>query len=82
MIKSDSTSIYQIKTQERLKEKWAAWFNGMIVRLEEPGDGSMGTTLFVTVPDQAALRGVLNKLWDLNLTLISVIQQDPKRSTP
>ena len=81
MIQTDIPATYQIRTRERLQEKWAAWVNGQIVRCEAPREEAVGTTLLVTVPDQAALRGVVNKLWDLNLTLISMIQQEPKRST-
>jgi hypothetical protein len=82
MTHPDTPATYQIRTRERLQEKWAAWVGGRIVRLDAPGREAVGTTLLVTVPDQAALRGVVNKLWDLNLTLISIIQQEPKRSTP
>jgi hypothetical protein len=64
--------IYQIKVRGWLRGKWADWFNGRIVTIHNPGDGSNETTIDVFVPDQAALRGILNKLWDLNLTLISV----------
>jgi hypothetical protein len=63
---------YQITVQGRLKEKWAPWFNGMVCRMTYGED----TILHVQVLDQAALRGLLNKLWDLNLTLIAVILQD------
>ena len=82
MIQTDTPTTYQIRTRERLQEKLAAWVGGLIVPSKLPECDMVGTTLLVTVPDQAALRGVVNKLWDLNLTLISVIQQEPKRSTP
>ena len=81
MNQADTVSTYQIRTRERLQKKWAAWVGGLIVQPELPDEGMFGTTLLVTVPDQAALRGVVNKLWDLNLTLISVIQQEQDRST-
>ena len=65
---------YKIIIAGHLKEKWAEWLNGMVIGIENKEDGSHHTTITVAVPDQAALRGILNKLWDLNLTLISVIQ--------
>ena len=59
--------IYQIKVQGRLDESWSGWFNSMAIAFE--GDT---TTLTGAVVDQAALRGILSRLWDLNLALISV----------
>ena len=50
---------------------WQEWFNGMMIATEQGKDGVI-TTLKGLVADQAALRGILNKLWDLNLTVISV----------
>ena len=64
---TNKQTIYQIKMQGKLDEKWSDWFNEMTVTLE-----SDITTLTGAVVDQAALRGILDKVWDLNLTLISV----------
>jgi hypothetical protein len=50
--------------------KWAAWFDGLQFTHEE--DGS--TTLYGSLPDQAALHSILRKIRDLNLQLISVEQ--------
>ena len=71
---SNKPTIYQIRIQGHLKDKWAQWLNGRVVKFENKMDGVDDTQLQVCVPDQAALRGILNKLWDLNLTLISVIR--------
>jgi hypothetical protein len=68
----DQPTAYQIKVQGRLDESWSGWFNGMTITFESGSDGSSITTLTGPVLDQAALRGVLSKIWDLNLTLISV----------
>ncbi len=65
--------IYQIEIKGHLKEKWIAWLDSMVIEITKQGD-SDNTIIKVAIPDQAALRGTLNKLWDLNLTLISVIQ--------
>lgn len=64
-------STYLIKIQGLLRENWGSWLNGMVVAFRQ-GDNS--TLITVAVPDQAALRGILNKLWDLNLRIISVSQ--------
>jgi hypothetical protein len=71
--RSDQPINYQIRIQGFLKEKWAEWLNGIVVKIEHLNDGSNDTNIIVSIPDQAALRGILNKLWDLNLTLISLI---------
>jgi len=65
---SDQPVMYQIKVRGQLDEKWSEWFSGMTVTFD-----SDITTLTGPVADQAALRGILSKIWDLNLTLISVI---------
>jgi hypothetical protein len=65
---------YQIKVQGSVDPHWSDWFNGLNLTLELDGEETPFTTLTGRVPDQAALRGVLNKLWDMNLTLISVTQ--------
>ncbi len=59
--------VYQIKVQGRLDESWSGWFDRMDITVE-----GNTTTLTGAVVDQAALRGLLSKLWDLNLALISV----------
>ncbi len=65
-------SVYQIKVRGRLDESWSGWFNSMEIAAE--GDT---TTLTGAVVDQAALRGILSRLWDLNLALISVNPVEP-----
>ncbi len=68
---------YEIKVQGVLDTAWSELFPGMTLTIEdgtpECDARSHITTLTGPVADQAALRGILNKLWDLNLTLISVI---------
>ena len=58
---------YQIQVQGQLDEGWADWLATMTMTY----DGHV-TTLAGPVADQAALRGMLCQLWDLNLTLVSV----------
>ena len=63
---------YEIKIEGHLKESWAEWLSGMVVSIQKCNQEPQDTSITVRVPDQAALRGILNKLWDLNLTLLSV----------
>lgn len=63
-----ATSEYEIVMQGQLRPEWSSWFDGMRVGSTEDGD----TTLTGPVRDQAALHGVLNRIRDLNLTLIAI----------
>jgi hypothetical protein len=63
---------YQITVYGRLDPSWSEWFGGMKLTVSVERDGCPITRLTGTLPDQGALRGVLNKLWDLNITLLSV----------
>ena len=62
---------YQIRVQGWIGERWADWFDGMTISYQGTEDNSPITTLVGPVVDQAALRSLLTKIWDLNLTLIS-----------
>lgn len=71
------TYYYEIRIGEHLDAQWKDWFDGMSVRQE--ADGS--TLLSGPVPDQPALFGLLRKVRDLGLTLISVtLLKDNKNS--
>ena len=71
---SEQPARYQIKVRGRLDEKWSDWFNGMTLTFESASNSSPITTLTGAVADQAELRGMLSKIWDLNMTVISVTQ--------
>lgn len=60
--------IYQIRLKGHLGRGWSDWFGGMAITLEDNGD----TLLTGPVVDQAALHGLLRKVRDLGLPLISV----------
>ena len=60
--------VYQIRLKEQLDQRWSAWFGGLTVTTGENGE----TLLTGEVVDQAALHGLISKVRDLQLTLISV----------
>jgi hypothetical protein len=55
-----------------LDESWSDWLNGFVLTTKPDADGVLISCLTGIIVDQSALRGVLTKLWDMNLTLISV----------
>ena len=68
----DST-IYQIRIKGHLGSQWRDWFGGLTITMEDNGE-----TLFTgPVIDQAALHGLLRKVRDLGLPLVSVIPVPP-----
>ena len=69
---------YEIKIKGQLDQRWSDWFAGMQLTYLE-GDE---TLLSGTLPDQAALHGLLERIRDLNLTLISVNTDGPSIQDP
>src|SRR5512141_1222904 len=65
--------IYQIRLKGHLGSQWTDWFGGLTITLEENGD----TLLTGPVIDQAALFGLLKKVRDLGLPLVSVNRSEP-----
>ena len=73
---------YQVKISGHLDESWATWLDcATIIREITEGNQMPVTILTFPVADQPALRGLLNKLFDLNLTLLSVIRFNPDTTT-
>lgn len=66
--------VYCITVQGRLDKAWGEWLNGLAIETAADEYGSGVTRLTGNVVDQAALRGLLNQLWDWNLTLIAVMR--------
>jgi hypothetical protein len=60
--------VYQIRIKGHLSGQWVDWFDGLTITLEEDG----GTLLTGPVVDQAALYGILKKVRDLGMPLLSV----------
>lgn len=68
----DTPGIYEIRVRDHLTTGWADWFDAMDLRYEENGE----MVLVGRLPDQAALHGILAKVRDLGLVLISVHRID------
>ena len=71
----DQPIVYQIRIKGSLSAAWTDWFEGLTITLAEDGD----TLLSGPVVDQAALHGLLKKIRDLGMTLVSV---NPVRNDP
>ena len=70
---SDHASLrYEIRVIGHLDPRWSAWFEGLSLSLENNGT----TVISGPVADQAALHGVLRRLRDIGLTLVSITQID------
>ncbi len=66
----DAPTFYEIRIKVPLDDRWADWFEGMTITLEANGD----TLLTGPVIDQAALHGLLKKVRDLGVPLLSIRQ--------
>ena len=72
----DEPGLYEIRIKGHLDHRWADWFDGLTITLEENGD----TRLTGPVVDQSALHGLLRKVRDLGLPLVSVMHVEPKQA--
>ena len=66
--KNNQHQYYEIRLKGHLDDRWTEWFEGLTITLEEDGD----TLLTGPVIDQAALHGLLKKVRDLGMPLVSV----------
>jgi len=72
-IEPNQPTAYQIRIKGHLGRQWTDWFGGLTITLEDNGD----TLLTGPVVDQAALHGLLRKVRDLGLPLVSVNRAGP-----
>lgn len=72
----DQPSVYTITVQGALDASWMDYFDNMKFQPGQAKDGSPTTTLSGTLADQAAVQGVLQKLYNLGFPLISVVRED------
>ncbi len=66
---------YRIRVKETLDQQFADWLDNLDVLPQENGE----TLLVSSFPDQPALRGFLDQLWNLNVTVITVERIDNDR---
>lgn len=71
--KTEPTTIYQIRLEGHLDQKWGEWFSGLTITLEESGE----TLLTGAIIDQSALHGLLKKVRNLGMPLVSVVRIKP-----
>ena len=74
--KTSQPMVYQIRIKGHLGRQWADWFGEVTISLEDNGD----TLLTGPVVDQSALYGLLRKVRDLGLPLISVNRVKPRKA--
>jgi hypothetical protein len=72
----DQPPIYRIRIKGHLGRQWADWFEGLAITLDDNGE----TLLTGAVVDQAALHGLLKKVRDLGMPLVSVVCVKPGRT--
>jgi hypothetical protein len=78
--KHNQQQCYEIRLKGHLDDRWADWFEGLTITLEEDGT----TLLTGPVVDQAALHGLLKRVRDLGIPLLSVcpFEQGPETTRP
>jgi hypothetical protein len=67
----EQSVIYQIIVKGELDPSWSDWLSGFVLVTATTEDGTCTTILSGPISDQAALRGTLSKIWDLNLEVIA-----------
>lgn len=70
---ADPAPHYEIRVAGHLAQRWSAWFDGLTVATDDDGT----TAICGPVVDQAALHGLLQKLRDVGIPLVSLTQMPP-----
>ena len=76
-IDPDQPVVYQVRIQGHLRNEWADWFGDVTLTLEEDGN----TLLTGPIVDQSALYGLLKKVRDLGMPLLSVNRVEPNQAS-
>ena len=74
----EETGLYEIRLKGELNDRWADWLGEVTITLEEDGN----TLLTCQVIDQAALHGLLKRVRDIGMTLVSVNFVNPGQAKP
>ncbi|MGD8464801.1 MAG: hypothetical protein PVI09_13125 [Anaerolineae bacterium] len=69
----NTPAVYEIRVRGELDRSWQEWFEDMVIAGTR-SEGDPITSLIGPVADQSALRGIMTRLWDLNLVLESVVR--------
>jgi hypothetical protein len=77
MAAEDRTPRYEIRVRGHLPSRWAAWFDGLSVTAEDDGT----TAIRGPVTDQAALHGLIGRVRDIGVPLVSLIELPPDAPT-
>jgi len=75
--KDNQQQCFEIRLKGHLDDRWSEWFDGLTITLQEDGD----TLLIGQVIDQATLDGLLKKVRNLGITLVSVRPVEPESQT-
>ena len=70
---ASNAKVYEIRLKGHLEARWVKWFDGMVITLDDNGN----TLLSGPVADQSALHGLLKKIRDAGLPLLSVNSVEP-----
>jgi hypothetical protein len=71
------SAYYEIRVEGQVDSSWSEWFDGLDVTLQKNGE----TLIAGPIPDQAVLQGILTKVFNLRLPLVSVKRIQPKSSS-
>ncbi len=77
-MRSDEATEYEIRVKGHLDARWSAWFDGLSLTMESDGT----TVIAGRVVDQAALHGLLQRLRDVGMPLISITQPTTHQGGP
>lgn len=72
-----SSFSYRITVEGKIDPSWSEWLDGFTLNSRKEADEMTLTTISGFLHDQAALRGLLNRIWDLNLSVRSFEQVSP-----